>query len=69
MSTRVWIWLLLLSGLWGGSFFFARVALAELGPSQARPRSGDRALLTTTGLQKKSFSAWRCAYNPATNSP
>jgi drug/metabolite transporter (DMT)-like permease len=32
MSWRVWIWLLSLSVLWGGSFFFAKVAIAELGP-------------------------------------
>lgn len=32
MSWRVWIWLLSLSVLWGGSFFFAKVALAALGP-------------------------------------
>jgi drug/metabolite transporter (DMT)-like permease len=32
MSTRVWIWLLSLSVLWGGSFFFAKVALTELQP-------------------------------------
>lgn len=32
MSTRVWIWLLSLSVLWGGSFFFAKVALDELPP-------------------------------------
>jgi len=32
MSRRVWIWLLSLSVLWGGSFFFAKVALAELQP-------------------------------------
>ena len=32
MSARVWFWLLSLSGLWGGSFFFAKVALAELAP-------------------------------------
>lgn len=32
MSTRVWVWLLSLSVLWGGSFFFAKVALAELQP-------------------------------------
>lgn len=32
MSTRVWISLLSLSVLWGGSFFFAKVALAELPP-------------------------------------
>ncbi len=30
MSARVWIWLLSLSVLWGGSFFFAKVALADL---------------------------------------
>ena len=32
MSLRVWIWLVSLSVLWGGSFFFAKVAVAELGP-------------------------------------
>ncbi len=32
MSTRVWICLLSLSVLWGGSFFFAKVALTELQP-------------------------------------
>jgi drug/metabolite transporter (DMT)-like permease len=32
MSWRVWIWLLSLSVLWGGSFFFAKLALAALGP-------------------------------------
>ena len=32
MSWRVWIWLLSLSVLWGGSFFFAKVAIGELGP-------------------------------------
>jgi drug/metabolite transporter (DMT)-like permease len=32
MSLRVWIWLLSLSILWGGSFFFAKVAIAELRP-------------------------------------
>ena len=32
MSARVWIWLLSLAVLWGGSFFFAKVALAALSP-------------------------------------
>ena len=32
MKARVWFWLLSLSVLWGGSFFFAKVAVAELGP-------------------------------------
>jgi drug/metabolite transporter (DMT)-like permease len=32
MSLRVWIWLLSLSILWGGSFFFAKVALTDLEP-------------------------------------
>jgi drug/metabolite transporter (DMT)-like permease len=32
MSLRVWIWLLALSALWGGSFFFAKVATGELQP-------------------------------------
>jgi len=32
MSLRVWFWLISLSILWGGSFFFAKVAISELGP-------------------------------------
>ena len=32
MGLRVWVWLLSLSILWGGSFFFAKVAIGELGP-------------------------------------
>lgn len=32
MSLRIWIWLVSLSVLWGGSFFFAKVALVELAP-------------------------------------
>jgi drug/metabolite transporter (DMT)-like permease len=32
MSLRAWIWLLSLSVLWGGSFFFAKVAIGELKP-------------------------------------
>jgi drug/metabolite transporter (DMT)-like permease len=32
MALRVWFWLVLLSVLWGGSFFFAKVAVGELGP-------------------------------------
>jgi len=32
MTWRVWFWLVSLSVLWGGSFFFAKVALSELGP-------------------------------------
>ena len=32
MSAQVWFWLLSLAVLWGGSFFFAKVALAELAP-------------------------------------
>lgn len=32
MTARVWTWLLSLSVLWGGSFFFAKVALGELAP-------------------------------------
>ena len=32
MSARVWFWLLSLSVLWGGSFFFAKVAIADLPP-------------------------------------
>jgi len=32
MGLRLWIWLLSLSVLWGGSFFFAKVTIGELGP-------------------------------------
>jgi drug/metabolite transporter (DMT)-like permease len=32
MALRVWLWLLSLSVLWGGSFFFAKVAVGQLGP-------------------------------------
>jgi len=32
MGLRVWSSLLSLSVLWGGSFFFAKVAIGELGP-------------------------------------
>jgi drug/metabolite transporter (DMT)-like permease len=32
MAWRVWVWLLSLSILWGGSFFFAKVAVGELPP-------------------------------------
>src|SRR5258707_5051144 len=32
MTLRVWLWLLSLSVVWGGSFFFAKVAISQLGP-------------------------------------
>jgi drug/metabolite transporter (DMT)-like permease len=32
MTFRTWIWLLSLAALWGGLFFFARVAVGELPP-------------------------------------
>jgi drug/metabolite transporter (DMT)-like permease len=32
MAMRVWLWLLSLSVLWGGGFFFAKVAISELAP-------------------------------------
>jgi drug/metabolite transporter (DMT)-like permease len=32
MARRVWFWLLSLSVLWGGSFFFAKVAIGGFGP-------------------------------------
>ena len=32
MALRVWLWLVSLSLLWGGSFFFAKVAIADLQP-------------------------------------
>ncbi len=39
MTARVWAWLLSLSVLWGGSFFFAKVALGELAPLVGGVRS------------------------------
>lgn len=32
MSTSVWVMLLVLGAIWGGSFFFARIAVAEMEP-------------------------------------
>jgi drug/metabolite transporter (DMT)-like permease len=32
MALHVWIWLVSLSVLWGGSFFFTKVAIGELEP-------------------------------------
>ena len=32
MTYRTWIWLFSLAALWGGSFFFAKVAVGELPP-------------------------------------
>src|SRR5262245_60209683 len=32
MTSRTWLWLLSLAILWGGSFFFAKVAVGELPP-------------------------------------
>jgi len=32
MNTRAWLLLVTLSILWGGSFFFAEIALTQLGP-------------------------------------
>jgi drug/metabolite transporter (DMT)-like permease len=32
MALRVWLWLVSLSVLWGGSFFFAKLAIADLQP-------------------------------------
>jgi len=36
MSIRVWSWLLSLALLWGGSFFFAKIAVSELPPTRSR---------------------------------
>ena len=45
MGLRVWIWLLSLSVLWGGSFFFAKVAIGELGTAHGGVRAGGLAAL------------------------
>ena len=41
MHAREWLLLLALSVLWGGSFFFAKVALGERGPVWWQDGSSD----------------------------
>ena len=44
MALRVWLWLLSLSVLWGGSFFFAKVALGELGRCEEAAQIQEQAM-------------------------
>lgn len=39
MTARVWLLLIALSILWGGSFFFIGVAVQALPPSPSSPRA------------------------------
>ena len=69
MALRVWIWLLALSVLWGGSFFFSKVAIGELGPFTVvfgRVALAALALnivlaATTTGLFRRA-APWRAFF-------
>ena len=60
MQTRVWFWLLSLSVLWGGSFFFAKIAIRELGPlTVVFARVGLAALMLNLVLAVGSHSLFR----------
>jgi drug/metabolite transporter (DMT)-like permease len=60
MSLLVWFWLLSLSVLWGGSFFFAKVALADLGPlTIVFARVGGAALALNFAAIAVGQSLWR----------
>jgi len=60
MALRVWLWLLSLTVLWGGSFFFAKVALAELGPfTVAFARVSLAALALALVVRLRQDAPWR----------
>jgi len=60
MALRVWLWLLSLTVLWGGSFFFAKVALAELGPfTVAFARVSLAALALALVVPLRTDAPWR----------
>jgi drug/metabolite transporter (DMT)-like permease len=60
MALRVWFWLLSLTVLWGGSFFFAKVALGELGPfTVAFARVGLAALALALVVPLRRDAPWR----------
>ena len=60
MALRVWLWLLSLTVLWGGSFFFAKVALGELGPfTVAFARVGLAALALAVVVTLRQDAPWR----------
>jgi drug/metabolite transporter (DMT)-like permease len=61
MTRQVWFWLLSLSVLWGGSFFFAKVAVGELGPlSVVFGRVGLAALALNLLAAAGGASLFRC---------
>ncbi|HKH67611.1 MAG TPA: EamA family transporter, partial [Reyranella sp.] len=60
MALRVWLWLLSLTVLWGGSFFFAKVALGELGPfTVAFARVSLAALALALAVPLRPDAPWR----------
>jgi len=60
MALRVWLWLLCLTVLWVGSFFFAKVALAELGPfTVAFARVSLAALALALVVRLRQDAPWR----------
>jgi drug/metabolite transporter (DMT)-like permease len=66
MTARVWTWLISLAVLWGGTYFFAKVALGELAPlSVVFGRVGlaalalNLALATTVGSLFQRRVPWR----------
>lgn len=61
MNLRVWIWLLSLSVLWGGSFFFVKVAIGELRPlTVVFARAALAALALDLVLSLTGRSLFRC---------
>ena len=60
MSARIWVLLLSLSVCWGGTFFFAKVALAELPPlTVVFGRLALAALVLNIVLAFRGRSLWR----------
>ena len=66
MALRVWIWLLSLSVLWGGSFFFAKVAVGELGPFTV---VFARVALAALALDIVLLATARCLFDAARRGP
>ena len=62
MTTRIWGLLALLGLIWGGSFFFARVAVAHVPPATlVLARVGIAALALHLYMPAASPSTGRCA--------
>lgn len=65
MSATEWMLLLILSVLWGGSFFFAKLALAEVGPltlTAARVGLATLALLVVIRVRAIEFPSGRATW-------